>query len=67
MTASLAVDSATLENGCLEVVSGSHEMEVSFLRGGQIHPDWEASHEWLTVPFEPGRDWLVLKIRVQIH
>ena len=55
VTANLAVDSATLENGCLEVVPGSHNMDVAFLRGGQIHPDWETSHDWLTVPLEPGK------------
>jgi hypothetical protein len=55
VTANLAVDSATSENGCLEVVPGSHTMDVSFLGGGKIHPDWEASHEWVTVPLEPGK------------
>lgn len=55
VTANLAVDSATLEKGCLEVVLGSHKMDTSFLRGGQIHPDWEASHQWLSVPLEPGK------------
>ncbi|KAG4428914.1 hypothetical protein IFR05_015601 [Cadophora sp. M221] len=54
ITANLAVDSATTENGCLEVVPGSHKMDVHFLNGGQIHPDWEAAHEWLSVPLEPA-------------
>jgi ectoine hydroxylase-related dioxygenase (phytanoyl-CoA dioxygenase family) len=56
VTANLAVDSATSENGCLEVVPGSHKMDVSFLRGGQISPDWEAEHDWLAVPLEPGKN-----------
>jgi ectoine hydroxylase-related dioxygenase (phytanoyl-CoA dioxygenase family) len=33
----LAVDTATSENGCLEVVPGSHKMDVPFLNRGQIH------------------------------
>lgn len=54
MTANLAVDSATIENGCLEVVPESHKMDAKFLKGGQIHPDWEAAHDWVAVPLEPG-------------
>jgi 2-aminoethylphosphonate dioxygenase len=54
VTANFAVDSATVENGCLEVVPGSHRMNASFLKGGQIHPDWEATHDWVSVPLEPG-------------
>lgn len=55
MTANLAVHEATLENGCLEVVPKSHKMDVKFLGGGQIHPDWEAAHEWVAVPLKPGK------------
>ncbi|KUJ10171.1 PhyH-domain-containing protein [Mollisia scopiformis] len=54
VTANLAVDTATIENGCLEVVPKSHKMDVTFLRGGQIHPEWEAAHEWIAVPMQPG-------------
>jgi hypothetical protein len=50
----LAVDSATIENGCLELVPGSHKIDAKFLKGGQIHPDWEAAHGWVSVPREPG-------------
>ncbi|MAD81836.1 MAG: hypothetical protein CL912_02635 [Deltaproteobacteria bacterium] len=55
LTANLAVDPATAENGCLQVVPGSHKMYVHFLTGGQIHPDWEHAHEWISVPLEPGK------------
>ena len=55
MTANIAVDNATLENGCLEVVPKSHKMDVRFQEGGKIHPDWEKVHEWVAVPLQPGR------------
>lgn len=55
MTANLAVDAATTENGCLEVVPRSHKMDVTFSTGGQISADWEAAHEWLPVPLQPGK------------
>jgi ectoine hydroxylase-related dioxygenase (phytanoyl-CoA dioxygenase family) len=54
VTANLAVDLATVENGCLEVVPGSDRMDTSYLKGVQIHPDWEAAHDWVPVPLEPG-------------
>ena len=54
LTANLAVDKATSENGCLEVVPRSHKMDVPFSHGGHITPEWENSHEWLSVPLEPG-------------
>lgn len=55
MTANIAVDDATPENGCLEVVPKSHKMDVVFQEGGKIHPDWEAVHEWVPVPLHPGK------------
>lgn len=53
-TANLAVDAATLANGCVEVVPGSHLMDVSLSDGGRISQAWEDSHEWVPVPLEPG-------------
>ncbi|KFY72991.1 hypothetical protein V499_06897 [Pseudogymnoascus sp. VKM F-103] len=53
-TANLAVNAATPENGCLQVVPGSHRMKVDFIHAGRIHPDWENSHEWVLVPLEAG-------------
>jgi 2-aminoethylphosphonate dioxygenase len=54
ITANICVDAATPENGCLEVVPRSHKMDVTFIRGGRIHPDWEFAHEWLSIPLQPG-------------
>lgn len=54
ITANLAIDAATHENGCLQVVPGSHKMDVEFVDGGRISPAWEARHEWVSVPLEPG-------------
>lgn len=54
LTANLAVDDATIENGCLEVVPGSHRMDVKFQYGGHIDPEWEASHDWINVPLKSG-------------
>ncbi|QIX00973.1 hypothetical protein AMS68_006490 [Peltaster fructicola] len=53
-TANIAVDAANLENGCLEVVRGSHKMVVDLADGGAISKTWEESHEWLPVPLEAG-------------
>lgn len=54
MTANLAVDAATPENGCLEVVPGSHRMNVELTEGGRISKDWERRHEWVQVPLAAG-------------
>ncbi|EXJ77965.1 hypothetical protein A1O3_09124 [Capronia epimyces CBS 606.96] len=54
LTANLAVDEATPENGCIEVVPGSHRMDVELSRGGAISKAWEDSHEWVKVPLHPG-------------
>lgn len=54
ITANLAIDAATLENGCLEVVRGSHKMEVEFADGGRIKPEWEQAHQWTPIPLEMG-------------
>lgn len=54
MTANLAVDAATPENGCLEVVLGSHRMNVELAEGGRISEGWERRHEWVPVPLAAG-------------
>jgi 2-aminoethylphosphonate dioxygenase len=53
ITANLAVDAATPENGCLEVVPGSHKMQVDCSKGF-ITLEWQKAHEWVQVPLEPG-------------
>ncbi|RAO71614.1 uncharacterized protein BHQ10_007626 [Talaromyces amestolkiae] len=54
ITANFAIDPATKENGCLEVVPGSHKMNVPCIDGGRIDPAWEEAQQWLTVPLEAG-------------
>ncbi|KAJ5646486.1 hypothetical protein N7490_002858 [Penicillium lividum] len=54
VTANIAIDAATLENGCLEVVPGSHKMDVEFEDSGRIKHSWEAAREWITLPLDPG-------------
>ncbi|KAJ5650842.1 uncharacterized protein N7484_004565 [Penicillium longicatenatum] len=54
VTANVAIDAATLANGCLEVVPGSHKMDVEFESHGRIKQSWEAAHEWITIPLDPG-------------
>ncbi|KAF7195183.1 2-aminoethylphosphonate dioxygenase [Pseudocercospora fuligena] len=53
-TANLAVDPATLENGCVEVVPKSHRMKVELAEGGRIDPAWEARQQWVPVELESG-------------
>lgn len=53
-TANLAVDAATSDNGCVEVVPGSHRMDVSLSHGGHIAADWEEAHDWIPVELEAG-------------
>ncbi len=50
----VAVDDATPENGCLEVVSGAHA-EVLPMDDGVIPPDIVAELEWVTVPVRAGQ------------
>lgn len=54
VTANSAVDAATVANGCLEVVTRSHKMDVEFSHGGRISEAWGTEHEWVPVPMEPG-------------
>ncbi|KAH8697403.1 hypothetical protein BGW36DRAFT_378633 [Talaromyces proteolyticus] len=54
VTTNFAIDAATHENGCLEVVSGSHKMNVPCIDGGRIDPAWEAEQDWVSVPLEAG-------------
>ena len=53
-TANLAVDAATVANGCVEVVPGSHRMTVELADGGSISKVWEASHIFVPVELAPG-------------
>lgn len=54
ITANIAIDAATAANGCLQVVPKSHRMDVELAHGGRITDSWDAAHEWVSVPLEPG-------------
>lgn len=53
-TANIAVDAATIANGCVEVVPGSHRMDVELAEGGAISKKWEAGKEWVPVELGAG-------------
>jgi ectoine hydroxylase-related dioxygenase (phytanoyl-CoA dioxygenase family) len=36
----IAIDAQTPENGCLELVPGSHKTQVALTNGGRIDPAW---------------------------
>lgn len=54
LTINLAIDAATPENGCLEVVPGSHKMGVPIGDDNCIKHEWESQQEWVPVPLQPG-------------
>jgi len=54
VTANIAIDAASLANGCLEVVPGSHKMKPDLVEGGRISDEWIESHEWVPVPLDVG-------------
>lgn len=51
----VAVDDATAENGCLEVVSGMHAEILPMGDDGCIAPDVVESMDWITVPVAAGQ------------
>jgi len=50
LTANIAADAATMERRCLEVVPGSHRMDVRLAEGGRISEAWERGFQWGTCP-----------------
>ncbi|KAL9066621.1 MAG: hypothetical protein Q9161_007451 [Pseudevernia consocians] len=55
LTILLAVDAATMENGGLEVVSGSHEMDVPINgKDNCIEPEWVAGATWTPCELQAG-------------
>jgi len=54
ITANVAIDAATSENGCLEVVPSSHRMNVELQNGGHISEAWERAQDWVPVPLDRG-------------
>jgi hypothetical protein len=51
----VAVDDATADNGCLEVVSGMHHQVLDMDDGGCIAPAVVAELDWTTVPVRAGQ------------
>lgn len=54
VTANMAIDPATIANGCLEIVPGSHTMNVELAEGGRISDKWNREQEWVQVPLDAG-------------
>jgi ectoine hydroxylase-related dioxygenase (phytanoyl-CoA dioxygenase family) len=50
----IAVDSSTPENGCLEVVEGSHKMDIPISESNTISPEWVERQTWRPVPMKAG-------------
>ncbi|KAF3073691.1 Uncharacterized protein CFAM422_004402 [Trichoderma lentiforme] len=56
LTILLAVDKSTLNNGGLEVVDASHNMDIPLnVEDHCIADEWVDSHEWKPVELEPGQ------------
>jgi ectoine hydroxylase-related dioxygenase (phytanoyl-CoA dioxygenase family) len=59
LTILLAVDTSNMTNGGLEVVDGSHMMEVPVREDDHcLEFDWVKSHKWIPVELEPGKSCL---------
>lgn len=54
MTILMSVEEATLTNGCLEVVAGSHKAPIPLGEDRCITPEWCAAHEWIPVELKTG-------------
>jgi hypothetical protein len=56
LTILLSVDPSNLQNGGLEVVDGSHLMDVPINKTTNcIEPSWVESHVWTPVELEAGK------------
>ncbi|GIJ87828.1 hypothetical protein Asppvi_006741 [Aspergillus pseudoviridinutans] len=54
LTVLAAVDEMNAENGGLEVVDGSHLMDIPLGRDRCIEQSWVESHEWTSCNLKPG-------------
>lgn len=54
LTILAAVDEMNAVNGGLEVVNGSHRMEVPLGADRCIEPAWVENHEWTPCDLSPG-------------
>ncbi|KAK6538331.1 hypothetical protein TWF694_011209 [Orbilia ellipsospora] len=50
----IAMDAQNSENGCVEIVPGSHTMDIPLVGGGSIDPEWESKQNFIKLPLEPG-------------
>lgn len=55
LTILISVDAASRENGCVEVVQGSHLMHVPSGSDNCIDPTWVNEHSWTPVELEAGQ------------
>jgi ectoine hydroxylase-related dioxygenase (phytanoyl-CoA dioxygenase family) len=55
LTILAAVDDMNAVNGGLEVVNGSHRMQVPLGSDRCIEPAWVKSHEWTPCDLQPGK------------
>ena len=54
LTILMAADASNMSNGGLEVVEGSHMMEVPIDSSNCIEPKWVENQKWVSVELEPG-------------
>lgn len=54
LTCMVAIDDATVENGCLELVSGMHAEMLRDNGDGVVHPDVAVDLDWHPVPMAAG-------------
>ncbi|KAI1611824.1 hypothetical protein EDD36DRAFT_267619 [Exophiala viscosa] len=55
LTILLAVDPSNMSNGGLEVVDGSHDMDVPVGKDNCIEPEWVKNQKWTPVTLEAGQ------------
>lgn len=56
----VAVEAQTKENGCIEIVPGSHKQHVALLNGGRVAGEWESTSEFVPLLLNPG-DMLIFR------
>ncbi|KAJ7136371.1 epoxidase subunit A [Mycena crocata] len=55
VTVMIAVDAQTVENGCLEVVAGSHKVEIPLGPDRCLDDAWCATQKWIPLHLTPGQ------------
>lgn len=61
LTILAAVDEMNSANGGLEVVNGSHRMEVPLGSDRCIEPSWVNSQSWVSCDLQPGKiSWKII-------